>query len=351
MSKEDALSERLKTLRTQSAQNVSPVPRAEVRPVSPGPGTAATDAQPRAIHTAEGQGSGIGERQGSAPEVVATDPAGHNIESLLDTDDQTLEELLADLGADEQWLEEVATEFSANDEHHRVNAILEELNQSRPPKNVLAKDDHDEDQSQDDDSDGEHMTRETGHVLAKALDEVNFEKLVTTETQADSSESSHPREGRDTEALSGQKSVDLDPFNLPAVPTELRDQPDTAAPTPHDGDFEAHISSRLAALKGLGGADLTLPSAPTSKANELGLPGVPSFAPGDRPATAVYKRPGYSNEEEKSWCTICMEDGAIRCIGCESDIYCARCWKEMHVGSRANYDDRGHKWEKYVKTK
>lgn len=268
-----------------------PVPRSEVRPVSPEPGTASTDAQPSAIHKAEGRGTGAGGPRSSAPEVVAAGSAGHDIESLLDTDDQTLEELLADLGADEQWLEEVPTEFSAHNEHHGVNAILEELDQSRPPTKVPAGDDRDEDESQDDNSDGENMTRETGHVLARALDEVNLEKFGTIGTQDDGSEPSHLQEVRTREAPTGQKSAALNPFDLPAVPTKLRDQPDTAAPAPHDGEFEAHISSRLAALKGLGDTDLSLPSAPTSNVNELGLPGVPSFAPGDRPATAVYKRP------------------------------------------------------------
>ncbi|KAJ2992984.1 hypothetical protein NUW58_g1984 [Xylaria curta] len=54
-----------------------------------------------------------------------------------------------------------------------------------------------------------------------------------------------------------------------------------------------------------------------------------------------------SDEDQRTWCVVCLEDGTVHCLGCDAgdDVYCARCWKEMHVGPRAGYDERGHSWE------
>lgn len=264
-----------------------------------------------------------------------------DVEYLLDTDDQTLEELLADLGSDEQWLEDMATEY-ANDEHQRISAMLEDLGKPRAEDQGSTNSQHEE--TEDDDSDGEPMAREANHVLAKAQDEVDWEKLNAPDSESQGSES-QKKPAPDATTLG---TSNADPFDLPKVPNDLQDPPEVPE-LPHNDDFEAEIASRMAALKELGGQDSSLPSAPSSSIDDLGLPGVPTFSPEDRPVKGVYKRYGYTDEDQKSWCTVCLEDGAIRCIDCDDDIYCARCWKEMHVGLQAHYEDRGHRWEKYVK--
>jgi hypothetical protein len=287
----------------------------------------------------------------SHPDAIASSGSSvqgnNNADALLDADDQTLEELLADLYTDEQWLEEVAAEVSRSkiDEHKRITALLQELGTDSPPEgrgSDFEQINVDKDEHGEDDSDSEGMKREANDVLARTMDEVEWEegKAHTYEEEPTGSHSQPKYAGKPF----GNDGVDR--FNLPAVPTELQDQP-PADDSREDADFEADIASRMAALKGLGSAGLKLPSAPISQVDELGLPVAPTFAPGDRPVNGIYKRYGYNGEDAKTWCTVCLEDGTVRCFGCDNDIYCARCWKEMHVGPNAGYDERGHRWEKF----
>lgn len=326
--REDGLSDRLKSLRQQADAAPASIP-GQAQPQSP---------QSTATVTGTFDQAPSG---GSAHEHDGTD-------DLLDTDEQTLEELLADLHSDEQWLEEIADEVSRGkeDEHQRVTALLEELGAAAAHEPESTRSGHDEDQTGDgdfeDDSDGEVMKRDISDVLAQAADEAEWEKTNAPESRPEATESSVSSKGN-------QHKLDLDPFNLPTVPTELQDQPDLPEASGKDADFEADITNRMAALSGLGNGGRTLPSAPTSQVDELGLPVAPTFAPEDRPVPGLIKRHGYTDEDSKTWCTVCLEDGAIRCLGCDDDVYCARCWKEMHVGPSAGYEERGHRWEKFVK--
>ncbi|RYP83970.1 hypothetical protein DL770_005272 [Monosporascus sp. CRB-9-2] len=367
LSKEDALSERLKNLRSQidsghasSPSSVVHRSGSDAKPSAP-PSTDAKSAQPRV--------SGAGDTPtGPGASRSPTQAGPGDVDPLLHTDDQTLEELLADLGSDQAWLDEVAAE---EEEHRRVNALLEELGKTSTngserkvsPSPEARRDSHEEDS--DDDSEGDEMTRATDEVLAKALDEVELEEAnqPTPQTTA-SAGTSHYEQKIDTNSSSApanqpaaepqeewQKPGSSNLLKLPGVPLELQDPPDLPSDADSDADFEASIASRMAALKVSSSSSPMLPSAPASDVNSLGLPGAPTFAPHDRPVPGVARRLGYTDEDQRSWCVVCLEDGAVRCLGCDGDVYCARCWKEMHVGPRAGYDERGHRWEKFVRAR
>ncbi len=216
------------------------------------------------------------------------------------------------------------------------------------------------------------MTREVDRILARAHDEVELEKAAgkpgadgrSEPPDADPVEDTIPRDaagdkkrtpltGRDAFSLPGVPSRLVDPpqpredeggsvpFALPAVPSTLVDPASEGADAEQDRaalDFENDITVRMAALKGLGSGVNT---------DSFGMPSAPTFQPEDQPVRGTIKKPGYTDEDQKTWCIVCLEDATIRCIGCDDDVYCARCWREMHRGPSAGYDERGHEWVKF----
>ncbi|KAI1497071.1 hypothetical protein F5X99DRAFT_421637 [Biscogniauxia marginata] len=354
-SRQDALSDRLKNLREQSSENKIPgapaleVLRQDGDAIAPSAATRTTQPQLN--------GKSLDVDTGVLP-TSSTLPSD-DVDPLLQTDDQTLEELLADLGSDQQWLDGVAAE---EEEYQRVTSLLEELGKtSTADQNRMelkarkVQPGSNSDDSEDDNSDGDTMACEADEVLAQAMDETEWEKSnqpPRPELAPPSSAhqvTSNSRDDIHSEPDTANNKDGSSSFDLPAVPLDLQQQPDLTELSGEDADFAASIASRMAALKVSKPAGLSLPSAPTSEVDALGLPVAPSFAPADRPAPGLIKRVGYTDEDQKTWCTVCLEDGAIRCLGCDDDVYCARCWKEMHVGPRAGYEERGHRWETFVR--
>ncbi|OTB04459.1 hypothetical protein M426DRAFT_320818 [Hypoxylon sp. CI-4A] len=362
-SREDALTERLKSLRSQSDNKAHETSNSEanhtdgdtVAPLSLGHAS-----QPQSWLKSPDRDLDTW-KVSSTEEIDDADP--------LYTDDQTLEELLADLESDQPWLDEVAAE---EEEHRRVMSLLDELGKSSVPvedseetsKPIQDKDEKGDEESDDDNSDSEQMARETDGILAQAVDEAELEKASRPRPLSHSepppspppTSSYHDAEPKTQEKHEDQPhtpeqnpSPESDPFNLPAVPKDLQDQPVSQE---DDASFAASITSRMAALNVNNNSppkSLTLPSVPDAAVDQFGLPSAPSFAPADRPAPGLIKRFGFTDEDQKTWCIVCLEDGAIRCLDCDGDVYCARCWREMHVGPQAGYDERGHRWETFVR--
>ncbi|KAJ8120750.1 hypothetical protein O1611_g10284 [Lasiodiplodia mahajangana] len=161
-SREDALTARLKNLRSQT--NNDQDNGVGVREVTQ-PHTA-QEPQPLTI-------SKLGIQQQAPTPTQVTD----DVDPLLFTDDQTLEELLDDLRSDESWLDEVAAE---EEEHQRVTALLTDLSKSSNVDDKVGKQDSGGSEgSSDDDSEGESMATEADYVLAKAMDEVECKPTLS----------------------------------------------------------------------------------------------------------------------------------------------------------------------------
>ena len=257
-------------------------------------------------------------------------PSYHFLDSEAD-DEDAVNELLEALG-DEEF--DLAPEEDAeptpcldpNDEAKKVAYLLESL--QRGSGHLTAKEDTIPPED-DDDSDGEQMSRAVEKLLSQIGDEINaLPPPPAVALESDPRGSGKAEGGGDESA-----------FSLPAVPSQLVDP--VLGPTRED-NFENDISARMASLRGLGSLDA------------LGLPSAPTFRPEEHnPRSLSVKRlrsNKYTDEDQKTWCVVCLGDATIRCVGCDNDVYCGRCWKEMHVGPSAGYDERGHQWVKFTRT-
>jgi hypothetical protein len=256
-----------------------------------------------------------------------------------------VDELLEALGDEDFMLAadedaEGPPDFDPSDEAERVAGLLESL--QKGTGNITSKG-SDGPAEDDYDSDGEQMTSAVETLLSQIRDEISSlpPPAATSAENDNHATGQQPRSAeRANDAGADERDHDTDepPFTLPAVPSQLVDP----VPGPNSGedDFEKDISARMAALGGLSSLDA------------LGLPSAPTFRPQDHSPSSTFgkgllRSSKYTDEDQKTWCVVCLEDATIECIGCERDVYCARCWKEMHVGPSAGYDERGHQWVKF----
>ncbi|KIH89480.1 hypothetical protein SPBR_07190 [Sporothrix brasiliensis 5110] len=227
-----------------------------------------------------------------------------------------------------------------------------------------------------DDSDGEDMEREVRRVLEQNQDEADLarQRGEGGNEQADEDEDEDivtgPRKrdpNQEDNILPRDKPKATDDvkdnfLGLPTVPTKLVDPPPSppslpSAPTqnlPNRGDDDDDISARLAALRGLQGKATGL-----GQTDAVGMPSAPTFHPGEEEGGVLKRghyghgRRNYTDVDQKAWCVVCLEDATVRCLGCadnqegpeedQNNAYCAGCWRDMHVGPAAGFDERGHK--------
>lgn len=299
-------------------------------------------------------------------------------------------------GDEDRALDEIFDTLVIEDDHWSLSGD-EDIGDSKQVEELLAtlrqdpgaklpssppgkrSDDHGTDDEDDDDhSEGDNMSKQVDRILARTMDELNLDPTSTDQPVTESAKDpedyasgtspkdygdiSHPDLSlptvpQDTEHRTTNENLlpdlpttphDLEATTasnsnpgliLPTVPTALIDP----APSNTTADpFESSIANRLAALKGPGHKPLTT--------DAFGLPSVPTSPPTVEPALLRTKA-GYTDADQKTWCVICLEDATVRCLGCadegDGEVYCARCWREMHVGPAAGYDERGHAWEKF----
>lgn len=266
----------------------------------------------------------------------------------LDSDDQTLEELLADLGPEDQWtlnpddpddiqklLDEAKTALPRDDEGRELpneeakDALTGES--SKNNKNVLTRDldmsvfalDED-DKEQNPNQKLEDDSREIQDIVARLMDEVELERKNQPESNND-----EPHEKQENEEETDEPG--FSELSLPSPPAKLPDL--DAEPDKDTQDFASDIASRMAALRGA--------------SDDLGLLSAPTFKPASVKPGEVKKK--FTDEEIETWCVICQDDATIKCLGCEGELYCAKCWREGHVGPDAGWEEKMHKWVKFRK--
>ncbi|KAK4218293.1 hypothetical protein QBC37DRAFT_275203 [Rhypophila decipiens] len=380
LSREDALAERLRVLRNNS-QPANQKPSNSNRTASSfssGSGTLLAQPQSPATHL----GDEIPNKQSlqkspSSVEQSKTekpnrsfyeaeknpdneDDYTHLLESGVDPD-QTLDELLD--GLDEDFdLDDgydppsFLSEFDPAKESKKVSDLLEKMQKENisgeqppaPPRSGGGPYD-----KNDDDSESEQMTRDVEDIISRIRDElgVGMEKEVEAGESGGGEEEGNSASESPPDTTTAAAAADTSSFSLPDAPASpLRDinPPAAGEATTQEGDddsFENDIVTRMASLKGI-------------TTDAFGLPVAPTFSPQDhhhtKKVTTTPKgvgggRVGYTNQDQKTWCIVCLDDATIKCIGCDSDVYCGRCWRDMHVGPRAGYDERGHQWVKFVR--
>lgn len=177
-----------------------------------------------------------------------------------------------------------------------------------------------------DESRQEQESREADDIIAQLLEDIELEHK-NAPGPAEANVDDMRANMQAVASAQGEQTI-----ILPSVPSR---DPVSAMKAEATGgnslDFESDIAARMAALKGLGssGADaLELPSAPTSAVGKRSAP---------LPAPDIVEY----------WCVICQDDATVLCHGCDEILYCARCWKEGHLGEGVGWEERGHEWSKY----
>jgi hypothetical protein len=273
-------------------------------------------------------------------------------------DDQSLEELLKELQHDEQstfdhHLSKEEIGLVAEAKHLILISAQKESAQENPGQSEADNDrketepgDYNEKVDPNYGSGMDHEAEEVGEAaeadeyLEKVMAELALKRANGEESDDDDSKE---------EAIEGFQPI----MGFPDVPSTLKgvDVPETAesklSVTPKTavgsqppttlGATPQALHDRFAALS----SRLKLPSTPT----DLDLPSAPKSLPGGK----VAPKPSYSSEQIDSWCIICNDDATVRCSGCDGELYCARCWKEGHVGPDVGYEEKMHKWSKFVK--
>ncbi|KAL2757038.1 hypothetical protein ACRALDRAFT_2026970 [Sodiomyces alcalophilus JCM 7366] len=376
-SREDALAARLKSLRNTPDRDVPPQPSSSSslpgNPIrfsfsSKSASLSQTPSKSQPIHTGT-----LGPEDG-----VDEDP-------LLQTDDQTLEDLLRDEDVTSHapaWADVAA-------EPGRVEALLQELSKDIPPSSPGEAVKPEDDGVDSDDSEGQKMSRDADMLMSQAIDHARLDVKLDPDPGGPASPlqedinptepgvvgSSHLQPSQkpaqdDTESPAEQQAEEDQDFSLPSVPSNINpptlhgESDDLAAflslpsvPTTKttaglnpssSANLETDLAARMAALR--------LPSR-TNNSNEddddadddadgggsLGLPSVPTAKPTDKTVKRLTTTTGYTDDDAETWCTVCLEDATLRCLGCDDDVYCTRCWGDMHVGPVAAFDDRTHK--------
>lgn len=231
--------------------------------------------------------------------------------------DYSVDDLLAELGTSSQW-------FTNTEEHEPIDALLKEARDALPRETAattktnsegrdkVTSSEQDRPEPQDEDIDDRSDEDLASEVVTKILAEVALERSNDEDFERKDS----------PDKANGTGGVDA--LDLPSTPSHI-----TLHSSENRSDPPSYEDSELAARFWKLGLDL--PSTPTSE---------PRAKPKQTPKSNSSKA-RYTDNEIDSWCCICNEDGEVKCIGCDNDIYCQSCWSEGHGNGPGQ--ERGHR--------
>ncbi|OCL15153.1 hypothetical protein AOQ84DRAFT_121172 [Glonium stellatum] len=281
-------------------------------------------------------------------------------------DEKSLEELLKELGPGAKWDISGKEEVEVGKLVQEVRNIVPEVkdggkkwDSKRENSELIgeAREEHEQDvRDEDEDTlDEQDADEYIAQVLAKLELRKKYGKQEEDNSASESDDGSEDgqnistsREKRtskdqakpeESSKGSTQESADMEEepgpaLDLPAPPSTIPVTP----PAAEEDDFD-----RATAIE----------DALTARLNALSLPSAPSFSPSKKPikVTKAKAKTHFTDEEIDSWCIICNDDAAVKCIGCDGDLYCRQCWQEGHIGESAGFEERKHRWVKYEKKK
>ena len=269
-----------------------------------------------------------------------------------ENNDKTVEELLAELRSDDEWA-------LRKDEDIEINALLKDA------KGAL----RDGTPKEEDTAASAAAHKDTGAARADstpahAVDLSAFQPESDSDTSAPPSPNSQPKTlDLDTEAELTLQRL-LDEIALDPTPSTLASQ---AAGEPerepdHDLDLDPpppyHAGSCLdeAVDDALARrfASLSVPQTHTNTTDEeddgLNLPSVPTTIRANaQTSNSTAKAAPAPPDETETWCIICLADAQVKCVGCDGELYCTKCWMEGHRGDDAGFEERGHRAVAFVK--
>ena len=251
-------------------------------------------------------------------DALAVEPDPARDWAHLDADDQSLEDLLAEL--DEHAKRSTNEPDTAQSLLKEARAALSELG-----KDNAVSDHHEHHVQQADASEPGH-TDHQGDDDHDEEDANEYVNKVLAEVEVEAKYGHSELEDQQT----GDGSVEHSTLNLPSTPSALH-QASPEPPTYEDSELEARFSK-------LG---LDLPSTPTTAPSSK-KPNVSTPKPNNKAGLLKY-----TDDDIGSWCCICNEDGEIKCKGCDDDIYCQQCWREGHGNGPGQ--ERGHKAVQFVR--